>query len=471
MTQSIEVTLHAIAAGGEAVGHAADGTVVRVADAIPGERVRVEIVESHGDWQEGRLLEILEASPHRIEAPCPYAGPPAPVRLPDGSILNPLGEPRCAGCLWQHIDYEHQLALKREAIVEQVATLGRLERDPARSRAAAERTVDDVIALGDPGQEEEGAVLAYHFCTEMAFAFDKQGRLCLPDRSGGLLAIDACLLHHPQLAQLFAAFAPDGEDGDALAEHLRGVTLAVGGAGDELSESRSGALVLESRRGDAPELDLDIPVNVLLRRTVGGEAKAELLVGEWTHRAQAGDAELIVYPPLGERSLSWPHLLGNEAIPMITAALLEVQPYEYLLDVWAGYGANCVALAEEAATIVAVEEDLLAGAALQANTAGLDSVDFLGGPPRRVLKEMAGDNYRVHAALLTPPDVPDVLPLLPSLAAMGVSRLAIISEDGPGLAGALADIRAGGYGLTSVQPVDLQPHQPTTTLIARFDRR
>lgn len=472
MPQPIELTLTSVAPGGEAIGYRTDdGRMVVVEDAIPGERVRVEIVESDETGQRGRLLEIVERSPHRIEPPCPYFGPPAPVLLPDGTTLNPAGEPRCAGCVWQHIDYEQQLTLKRALIVEQLATLGRLGADPQRSRAAVDKLVDDVIALGDPASEDEDAVLAFHFCTEMTFPLDRAGRLCLPDRSGGLLPVTGCLLHHAQLDQLFAAFAPDGESGSTLAEHLSGVTLAVGGMGDELTAGQTGALVLESRTGDAPELDLDIPVNVFLQQVVKGESRAELLVGEWTHRTRAGALELLVYPPLTERSLLWPHVLGNEAIPTIAAALLAVQPYEYLLDVWAGYGANCGILAEQAATVVAVEEDVLAGAALQANTAGLDSVDFLGGPPRRVLKEMAGDNYRVHAALLTPPNVADVLPLLPSLAGMGVKRLALISEDCAGLARSLADIRAGGYELTTIQPVDLLPHQPTTTLIARFDRR
>jgi 23S rRNA (uracil1939-C5)-methyltransferase len=457
MPQPIELTLTKIAASGEAVGSLlGDARPVLVADAIPGERVRVEIVESDDEWHWGRLLEVLEASPDRVAPPCPYFGPPTPVKLPDGSILNPDAAPRCAGCAWQHIAYERQLALKREIIVGQLAALGKL--------------VEDVAALGDPASPDEDAVLAYGFCTEMDFGLDKRGRLCLPDRTGGMLAVEECLLHHSQLAQLFAAFAVDEETGTALAAELSGVSLAVGGTGDELSAGRGGALVLESRRGDAPQLDLDLPVNVFLRRPAGESAQADLLVGEWTHSAAAGPATIAVYPPLGDRRLSWPHSLGNEAIPMIAGALLEVQPFEYLLDIWAGFGVNSVVLAEQCATIVAVEDDPLAGAALQSNLAGVDSVDFLGGTPDRVLKEMMRDNYRVHAALLSPPAVADVLPLFTHLLKLGVARLAIITDESAELAQAVAAIHARGYSLTAIQPVDLQPHQESVTLIARFDR-
>lgn len=471
MPRIVELTLTEIAAGGEAAGRLPDDErVLFVADAIPGERVRVEIIESHERWLRGGLREVLEASPDRVTPPCPYFGPTHPVPLPDGTVLNPQGTRRCGGCVWQHIAYERQLALKREIVIEHFATLGQLEATPARSRQAAAKVVEEVIALGDPTAGEEEAVLGYGYATEMDFDFNHQGQLCLPDRQGGLLPVDECLLQHPQLAQLFAAFAVDPETGAALSQELTGISLAVGGTSHELIPGERGALVLESRRGDAPELDLELPVNVFLRRPAGDVAQADLLVGEWSHRAGAGAATFAVYPPIGDRRLHWPHAVGDEAIPMIAGGLLDLRPFEYLLDVWAGYGANSLLLAEQVATIVAVEEDALAAAALQSNLAPLDGVDLMAGPPERVLREMAGDNYRVHAALLSPPAVDDALQLLPHLAALGVSRLALITDDSQALARSLPAIQAKGYALAGVQPVDLQPQQDGVTLIARFDR-
>ena len=49
MMQTIELTLDAIAHGGEAMGRHA-GKVIFVPYAIPGERVRVEIVEEKERW-------------------------------------------------------------------------------------------------------------------------------------------------------------------------------------------------------------------------------------------------------------------------------------------------------------------------------------------------------------------------------------------------------------------------------------
>ncbi|MEI2420400.1 TRAM domain-containing protein, partial [Arthrospira platensis SPKY2] len=52
----IEMTLDAISSDGAAVGrHPQSGKVVFVADAIPGERVEVEIVAESARWMRGRL--------------------------------------------------------------------------------------------------------------------------------------------------------------------------------------------------------------------------------------------------------------------------------------------------------------------------------------------------------------------------------------------------------------------------------
>src|SRR5690606_20835079 len=45
------------------------------------------------------------ASPHRVEAPCPYFG-------------------RCGGCAYQHATYEHQLAMKRSQVEETMRRVG-----------------------------------------------------------------------------------------------------------------------------------------------------------------------------------------------------------------------------------------------------------------------------------------------------------------------------------------------------------
>ena len=95
---------------------AEDGTttsrVVFVRHALPGERVVVEITEgTEGDrfWR-GDAVEVVDPSPDRVKAPCPYAGPGL-----------------CGGCDFQHVALDAQRRLKEAVVREQLSRLAGLE--------------------------------------------------------------------------------------------------------------------------------------------------------------------------------------------------------------------------------------------------------------------------------------------------------------------------------------------------------
>ncbi len=121
----LEVTLTGFASGGKAVGHAPDGRVVFVEYGIPGERVVAEVTADHPGYIEATAVQVLEASPHRVEAPCAYFG-------------------RCGGCQLQHIDYAEQIRLKAEVVRDQLVRIGKFD------EAFAASTVRDMIGMDEP---------------------------------------------------------------------------------------------------------------------------------------------------------------------------------------------------------------------------------------------------------------------------------------------------------------------------------
>ncbi len=482
MNSNLEIDLTHIAATGEAVGRDEDGHAVFVADAIPGETVQVEPVPGAKRWRRGILRKVLKASPDRVEPPCPHFGPPHPVTTEDGSLLNPSWRRAgCAGCQWQQIDYERQLALKREIIVTTIARDARPGSSRRRSRQWAEQLVSDVIALGahyEDSASDAPAVLDFGFRTQMRFEFGPSRQLTLPDRNGAPLAVEACPLHHPQLAQLFAGFQSDpshtenAEESESAPEpenpSVDGVTLAVGGTADSLSEAAKGVLILHSERGGPPSLELDLPVNVFfLQETV--DPSLELLVGDWSYAVQVQDQQLTAFPPvLGEARSG--HLLADEVLAAVAADLLELKPFEHLLELWAGIGARTTILAEQAATVVAVEETELLSAALRANLDRLDNADAWHGEIMPAVRKLRRGNYSFDTVLLSPPQGIVNPELFSLLTRMRIRRCAFITDEPTRLARALDAVNEAGYRLTAVQPIDLKPHQPGATLVARFDR-
>src|SRR5947209_2591023 len=96
--ETVDVTAVGVAAGGDGIARDADGRVVFVTGAIPGEHVRVELVEERRDFARARVVEVLQASPARVSPPCP--------ELARG----------CGGCTWQHVALEEQRTLKADIV-------------------------------------------------------------------------------------------------------------------------------------------------------------------------------------------------------------------------------------------------------------------------------------------------------------------------------------------------------------------
>lgn len=138
--------------------------VVFVRHAIPGERVVVEITEgTEGDryWR-GDAVEVLDASPDRVRAPCPYAGPG-----------------RCGGCDFQHVSLERQRSLKADVVREQLQRLARLD---------VPLEVESV-----PGDDQ-----GLHWRTRQRYVeLPGGGRAMRKHRSHDLVPVETCLLEAP----------------------------------------------------------------------------------------------------------------------------------------------------------------------------------------------------------------------------------------------------------------------------------
>ena len=110
--RSVDLKIADIAFGGKGVARE-NGKVVFVSYTIEGETVSVEIVREKKQFAEAELIDVKESSPHRINPECPYFG-------------------RCGGCAYQHIDYEHQLAIKWRQVRDVLQRIGKLRDIPMR---------------------------------------------------------------------------------------------------------------------------------------------------------------------------------------------------------------------------------------------------------------------------------------------------------------------------------------------------
>jgi 23S rRNA (uracil1939-C5)-methyltransferase len=110
IVSNFEVRVEKLVYGGDGLARL-DGRVVFAPFVLPGERIRARAEQEKPGLVRARMLEVLEAAPDRVSAPCP------------------LFE-RCGGCHYQHAPYEFQLASKRAILVEELRRLGKIQAPP-----------------------------------------------------------------------------------------------------------------------------------------------------------------------------------------------------------------------------------------------------------------------------------------------------------------------------------------------------
>lgn len=165
------ITIDAMAAGGDAIGRLADGRVVFVAGALPGEQVRVEVTRGR-DYARGALRAVDQPSVDRVEPPCPSVAA------------------GCGGCGWQHISPAAQRTLRRAIVVDALRRIGRRP---------------DAEALVESGPE----LPATAYRTTARLALHRDGGLGFrAHRSRTVVPIPAsgCLVARPELNTAIAAW-------------------------------------------------------------------------------------------------------------------------------------------------------------------------------------------------------------------------------------------------------------------------
>jgi 23S rRNA (uracil1939-C5)-methyltransferase len=100
-----------IVAGGDGLARDDAGRITFVTGAMPGEQVRAVVHDQRRDFAKATTLEVLRASPHRVNEPCPFVAA------------------GCGGCDWQHILPAEQRRLKADIVADALRRHARVEVD------------------------------------------------------------------------------------------------------------------------------------------------------------------------------------------------------------------------------------------------------------------------------------------------------------------------------------------------------
>lgn len=388
--------LHIAAMGhrGEGVAEGPGGPVY-VPFTLPGETVRVAI-----EGKRGRLLEVLEPSPERVEAPCPHFG-------------------RCGGCAVQHWR-DGAYAGWNRGLVE---------------TALRHRHVDAPVAapIDAHGAGRRRVTLHVLFARERVMAGFMEGR------SHRLLDLDRCPILAPELA---GAPAIARDLGAAVRGHAKSLDILITASDTGLDCD------LRGRIPDHPDIQMDLSEAAerldLARVTINGDLGIERRMPMLT----AGQARIPLPPGAflqataeGEETLA---RLVMEAAGEATRAV----------DLFCGIGPFALRLAT-GASVLAVDDNEPALKALDRaarTTPGLKPVtteirDLF----RKPLTARELDRYEV--VVFDPPRA-GAEAQARELAQSKAPTVVAVSCDPASLARDLNILVDGGYRIESVTPVD-----------------
>jgi 23S rRNA (uracil1939-C5)-methyltransferase len=449
-----ELTIESLDQEGRGVAHA-EGKVVFVEGALPGERVDAALVRHKPSYAIARTVEVRRENASRIEPRCPHFGV-------------------CGGCTLQHADAALQVAAKQRALEDALARIGRVQPDvllPAIAgpswgyRYRARLSVRDVPKKG-------GILVGFHE-RKSSYVADMRECHVLPPRISALL---------PALRTLVESLS--------IRRRLPQIELAVG-------ERLSPRSVTEATGSRDERLVYALVLRILAPLSVADEARLVAFadahgVELWL---QPGGPETVVpfHPPHATLAYALPEFdvaipFGPTDFTQVNAAinrvlvrravqLLDPQPADRIADFFCGLGNFTLPIARRAAQVVGVEgsKALVARASANAERNGLAArTSFVCANLFAATPSFVAELGALDRALIDPPRE-GAVELVKSLPHAdhpdALVRIAYVSCNPATLArDAAVLVHERGYRLAAAGVVNMFPHTAHVESTAVFAR-
>lgn len=454
----VELRVEQAAFGGKGLAKV-DGMAVFVELAVPGDRVRARIVRKKKNYAEARVLELIEPSPDRVDAPCLYSG-------------------NCGGCKWQFLAYEKQLEFKQHQVQECLEHIGSITDVPIHATLPSE--------------------LRYGYRNKMEFSCSTR-RWLLPDEMGSAETVSgsALGLHVPGTFDKVLDIDHCGlqpELGNQILANVRRFIQA----------SPLPVYGLRSHEGFWRFL--------VLRHSVLNDQWMVNIITAWedrSHLQALADFLIRTYPPVvsvvnnitarkasiavGEYEI----LLAGQAfiVDRIGSFEFEISANSFfqtntrqarklyeqvlrfaqltgtetVLDLFCGAGTIAIYISDRARTVTGLEivESALADAERNCRRNGVHNCRFIGGDLRRTLPQI---DVRPEVVIIDPPRAGMHQDVVKQVLILAPERIVYVSCNPATLARDLA-LLGEDYTVNEVQPVDMFPHTFHIEAVARLTRK
>lgn len=417
---------------GQGVAHI-EGCAVFIPNAIAGERVQVRIEKAQKTWAAGKIVTLLEKSPHRVNRECPVA------KL-------------CGGCDFWHMDYAEETRLKAERVrtclnriggenLEAVPILGAPTCYGYRNKAQY------------PVSAKKGRAYAGFFRAGTHDVVEMDRCRILPEESDAIKDIVMGYVNQ---------FHVSVYDETAHKGLLRHIYVRRGAVSGEILV----CLVVNGDKLPRTEVLID------RLKQVKGFTTLVLSVNERKGNAVLGDRFLTLYGPgyiedtlcgltfrLSPRSFYQVNHAQAQRLYALAISQAGITKSDTVLDLYCGVGTITLIMAKAAGKVIGVEVIPQAVEDARNNAArnGITNAEFLTGDAGEAALKLEEQGVHPDVVVVDPPRKGLNADAIEAIARMAPRRLVYVSCDPATLARDVALLKQRGYGLANAQAADLFP--------------
>ena len=446
--EALELRIAGTAQGGAGVARA-DGFVVFVEGAFPGDVVRAEIVKAKRHYADARVAELLEPSPDRVPTRCDHEG----------------GD--CPGSPWQALRYEVQAQRKHELLGDALRRLGGLDGFELEPFVTAEEIWRYRNKMEYSfGENESG---------ELVVGFHRRGRFDLIDDARDcVLASERSNTVRNFVRDWSRAEGLDAYDRRAGEGFLRNLVIREG--------RRTGDLQVRVATGEG-----EFRAHALAEALRERHPEASLL---WTRTAalaedtQLGETTVIAGVDRLEEELGGLRFrVSPEAFFQTNTEMAErlygiateyagLRGSERVFDLYCGIGTLTLPLALRAGEVFGVDvvEPAIADAIANAALNEIENAHFFAGDARHAIRPLHERAPRPDVVVVDPPRAGLSKKIVRRLLELHARRIVYVSCNATTLAPNARQIVDEGYRLVKVRGVDMFPHTPHLECVALLER-
>lgn len=431
--EQLEVEVDSLAYGGRGVARA-EGFVVFVSGALPGDRVRVEVTKAKKRFAEARTVELLAAGADRIPDRCTHGGEP------------------CPGAPWQGLPYERQLAIKGEQVEEALRRIGNLEGFELEPIVAAEEQ--------------------WRYRNKLEYSFgDRDGDPILGFHARGrwdlVVDVDDCHLASEagnaarnkvrDWAQLESIPAFDGR---AKRGVLRNLVVREGKRSGQIQTR----LVTAQRSFPKPPVDLH---TVVADDSSGNEGPTGVLGEEYLKEELCGLKWEISPGAFFQTNTEMAERLYG-----VAAEFAGLTGVEKVFDLFCGIGTIGLTMAGQAGEVWGVEivPEAITDAERNAKLNGIENAHFLAANVRTGVRPLLVQAGKPDVVVIDPPRAGLSQKMVRRVIECEAKKIVYVSCNPTTLAPNAAQLVEAGYKLVRVRPVDMFPQTPHIECVALLEK-